>query len=103
MKKIYAFLASAMFCTVAFAADAIKVELPPQKILSSEGGRFVFGQVSDFRRDQFMLDTKTGKLWKVIYSPYKNADGTDVPGDGYAVLSQVIYEDVKGLRSAEPK
>lgn len=26
-----------------------------KEILSSENGRFVFGQISDFRRDQYML------------------------------------------------
>jgi hypothetical protein len=35
------------------------------KILSSENGRYVFGQISDHRADQYMLDSKTGKLWIV--------------------------------------
>ena len=35
------------------------------KILSSENGRFVFGQVSNSSKDQFMLDTVTGRLWRI--------------------------------------
>ena len=34
--------------------------------LSSATGRFVFGQISEFRRDQFMLDTQTGQLWQIV-------------------------------------
>jgi len=35
-------------------------------VLSSGNGRFAFGQISDFRRDQFMLDTQNGRLWMVV-------------------------------------
>ena len=31
--------------------------------LSTENSRFVFGQVSEFRRDKYMLDTTNGRLW----------------------------------------
>lgn len=34
--------------------------------LSAPGGRFVLGQISKFRRDQFLLDTKTGHVWNLI-------------------------------------
>jgi len=33
--------------------------------LSSGGGRYVFGQISDSSKDQFMLDTLTGRLWRI--------------------------------------
>ena len=33
--------------------------------LSAAGGRYVFGQISDSSRDQFMLDSLTGRLWRV--------------------------------------
>lgn len=35
-------------------------------VLSSDNGRYVFGQVSQARKDQYLLDTKTGKLWNVV-------------------------------------
>ncbi len=57
-----------------------------KQVLSSSGGRFVFGQISDSAKDQFMLDTYTGRLWKISERgdigtflksiPYSNSDGT---------------------------
>jgi hypothetical protein len=56
-----------------------------QKLLSSATGRFVFGQISNSSKDQFMLDTFTGRLWRIAESgaigiflrsvPYRNEDG----------------------------
>ena len=34
-------------------------------LLCSRNGRYVFGQVSDSGKDQFMLDTNTGRLWRI--------------------------------------
>jgi len=58
---------------------------PQQKVLSSDNGRFVFGQISGSSKDQFMLDTATGRLWRIGASgklgtflkciPYRNAKG----------------------------
>jgi hypothetical protein len=60
-----------------------------QKLLSSENGRFVFGQISNSSKDQFMLDTFTGRLWRIAESgaigiflrsvPYRNEDGKYTP------------------------
>ena len=62
-----------------------KTQQPQQKILSSDNGRFVFGQISGSSKDQFMLDTATGRLWRIGESgklgtflksiPYRNAKG----------------------------
>lgn len=46
---------------------------PPQqklepKLLSSENGRFVFGQISASSKDKFMLDTWSGRLWRIAES-----------------------------------
>ncbi len=56
-----------------------------QQVLSCENGRYVFGQISDSSSDQFMLDTLTGRLWRVAKSgeiglyltkvPYRHEDG----------------------------
>jgi hypothetical protein len=63
---------------------------PSQKIssegvLSSGVGRYVFGQISDSNKDQYMLDTETGRLWRIGESsdvgthlkaiPYKDEQG----------------------------
>ena len=60
-----------------------------KQVLSSSGGRFVFGQISDSAKDQFMLDTCTGRLWKISERgdigtflksiPYSNSGGTYSP------------------------
>lgn len=62
-----------------------KAQQPQQKVLSSDNGRFVFGQISGSSKDQFMLDTATGRLWRIGVSgklgtflksiPYRNAKG----------------------------
>lgn len=41
------------------------VEQPEYQVLSSPNGRFVFGQISGSSKDQFMLDTVTGRLWRI--------------------------------------
>ena len=37
-------------------------------LLASSNARFIFGQVSDSSKDQFMLDTVTGRLWRIAES-----------------------------------
>ena len=39
-----------------------------QQVLGSNNGRFVFGQVSSSSKDKFMLDTLTGRLWRIAES-----------------------------------
>ena len=36
--------------------------------LSSQSGRYVFGQVSEMARDQYLLDTQTGRMWNIKQS-----------------------------------
>ena len=70
--------------------------VPEQKSfpsLSATGGRYVFGQISDSSKDQFMLDTLTGRLWRVAETgavglflqpvPYKSDKGEylSLPGE----------------------
>ena len=68
-----------MFCSTAFAGEPIEVGMPQQKILASPGGRYVFGQISDHRKDQFLLDTKTGRLWLVVSGDNQYPKLTPVP------------------------
>ena len=56
-----------------------------QGVLSTTQGRFAFGQVSESSEDKFMLDTFTGRLWKLnkktdiglclTVIPYRSKDG----------------------------
>jgi hypothetical protein len=60
-----------------------------QAVLSSSQGRFAFGQVSDSSEDKFMLDTFTGRLWRLSKRtdigicltavPYRSAEGECSP------------------------
>ena len=64
-------------------------ERPKQQVLISQNGRFVFGQISGSSKDQFMLDTQTGRIWRIAESgevglflrvvPYKTSDGEYSP------------------------
>ena len=72
-----------------FGVSPTQVTMDKGKILSAAGGRFVFGQISDSGKDQFMLDTLTGKLWRIGESsdvgmhlrpiPYRMEDGKYSP------------------------
>ncbi len=42
------------------------------KILASPNGRYVLGQISIVREDQFLLDTKTGRVWRIVVDPQTN-------------------------------
>ena len=97
------FILSLLFSVYSYGADAVKITPPQQKVISSENGRFVFGQISDFRSDQYMLDTKTGRLWTIALKKSKNPDGTDAPGEGFRVLDPIFYTDINGSLNLEPK
>lgn len=53
-----------LLCAAAIAAASVAHAdtVPTEGVLYAEGGRFVFGQTSQARRDQYLLDTKTGQL-----------------------------------------
>lgn len=72
-----------------FGVSPTQVTMDKGKVLSAAGGRFVFGQISDSGKDQFMLDTLTGRLWRIGESsdvgmhlkpiPYRREDGKYSP------------------------
>lgn len=77
--------------TVIFASHislAQNSEGHPHGILSSAGKRFVFGQISLFGRDRFMLDTETGRLWQFVVDDKQNY-----------LLQSVPYLMINGKRS----
>jgi len=53
----------------------------PGSVLSSPGQRYVFGQVSEYARHQYLLDTQTGRLWQLVCakSGEKTATGEKAP------------------------
>jgi hypothetical protein len=60
-------------------------------VLTASGGRFVFGQISSLARDQFMLDTQTGRLWQLT-----------VDREGKPSLQPVPYSSTIGELHLEP-
>ena len=60
--------------------------------LSCPNGRFVFGQISDSSKDQYMLDTWTGRLWRL-------SENSQVG----KFLLPVPYQKKNGLYSALPE
>ena len=93
---ILAGLVAALFCWGPGASaqpfglgSAQQQREPRMEVLSSPNGRYVFGQISDSGKDQFMLDTATGRLWRIAESggiglflravPYRDAKGTCTP------------------------
>jgi hypothetical protein len=79
-----------LFSAVAVSAQPLgfgssKTGQSENMVLSSTNGRFVFGQISNSGKDQFMLDTATGRLWQIGETgkigvflksiPYRNEKG----------------------------
>ena len=73
-----------------FGIGASQQDLKKQPgFLHSQQGRFAFGQISDSSKDKFMLDTFTGRLWRISETgevglflspvPYRTSGGTYSP------------------------
>ena len=46
-------------------SGAVLAEDVPGSVLTASGGRYVLGQLSKFRMDQYLLDTQTGRMWQL--------------------------------------
>ncbi|GEM_PF-817645 len=79
------------------------VRQPHFQCLSSPQGRFVFGQISDSPKDQYMLDTWTGRLWRIAESSGVGKYLVQVPyklkGGKYSSLP----EDIPFPKASPPK
>ena len=75
------------------AADPDKGSSSQNKILqsTSPNQRYVFGQVSEYRRDQYMLDTQTGRLWKIAVRKPKKAGEVGSSDAGFEILDPIPY------------
>lgn len=103
---IGAVIALAISANNAIAADAVKVTPPQQKSLSgSDSARYVFGQISEFRRDQYMLDTRTGRLWVkvcIVMSTSGSKDSSN-SDDCIPTLQVVPYSTLDNKVSLTPQ
>jgi hypothetical protein len=87
-------IGTAISFTPAFAqfgiAQAPAQKISSEKVLTSGTGRYVFGQISDSSKDQYMLDTLTGRLWRIG----ETSSGVH--------LKEIPYRDDKGKLSPYP-
>lgn len=65
--------------SVAIAGETADTKQFQQKVLTAVNGRYVFGQISNFRRDQYLLDTQTGRLWVMVEDKDNNSKLQPVP------------------------
>lgn len=63
-------------------------------------GRFQLQQLGSFRRDQFIIDTVTGKLWRAFCStPSNQKYVTDCADIGWAPEQTIDLRDVSNWKS----
>ncbi len=80
-------------CTaLLFAAGAAVAQSSNRPNALGSGSRYVFGQINEFAADQYMLDTVTGRLWRLV----DTADGSA------SVLEPVPYQLPDGRLQAMP-
>lgn len=71
--KTRVFFALLFIANVAWGQDVKKAP----RALSSESGRYVLGQISDSKIDQYLLDTKTGRVWQIQSAKRKTESGRE--------------------------
>jgi hypothetical protein len=71
-------------------AQAPAQKVSSERVLTSGTGRYVFGQISDSSKDQYMLDTLTGRLWRIG----ETSSGVH--------LKEIPYRDEQGKLSPYP-
>ena len=75
MKATFPVLFALLLCLdlqapAVWAAEARQsADLQQYPALASAAGRYVFGQVSAKDEDKFLLDTQTGRLWRMVQKP----------------------------------
>jgi len=85
MKKLLVLLG---FC---FLINSDFNKISAQEPVYKNTDRFVLLQLSDFRRDQYILDTSTGKAWNLIMN-----------SDSVNVFKRMYYTDENGKISITP-
>jgi hypothetical protein len=99
MKKL--FFLWLMMTTALFAQENSE----PPKVLAANGGRFAFGQIGPMRADQFLLDTQTGRLWRIVVDKEKGVLLSSVPyimvNDKLSLAAPTEEQDIAALPQIE--
>lgn len=61
---------------LSFADDAFAQSEPIRLGAGTVGGRYQLVQISQARRDQFLVDTQTGRVWNVVCSKFEGDECT---------------------------
>ena len=78
MKKILSLILSYIILNTGFM-ESVEAKTSNAKVLGTDTGRYVFGQISDFRSDQYLIDTETGRLWQLVVDENKNTKMRPIP------------------------
>jgi hypothetical protein len=89
----------AAFAAVTSAPSAAQ-DQPVISVLTAPGGRYAFGQISRLGRDQYMLDTQTGRLWQLVC--VQQSEGQDKTCKA-TVLQSIDYLDDQGKYVTAPR
>jgi hypothetical protein len=102
--KARTWFAVSILFSLSVGSVAMAEDYPENRIavLSSPKGCFVFGQISAMRKDQFMLDACTGRLWELVVDTTIPAQylrpavyQEKIPVDGAAVLPPSLHQGTK--------
>jgi hypothetical protein len=93
VKVIRYTIAAFFILTISTFSMAAELEISGGGVLHSANGRYVFGQISGYARHQYMLDTQTGRLWKLVQ--VKDTEAT--------VLEPIPYSTIGGDYSIYPE
>ena len=102
MKRYAIILLISFLFPISSPAQPFETKYPKGRVLSSPNGRYVFGQISDSSKDQYMLDTWTGRLWRMSESGEVGKFLLPIPyqiGEGkYSYLPPEIKKDKKSRK-----
>lgn len=85
--------------TLLAAGEGLAQPIVSSAVLASPPARYVFGQVGEFARNQYMLDTVSGRLWQIVCAERDQADASKCT---QFVLQPVRYIDGDGANDSPP-
>ncbi len=60
-------------------------------VLTAPGARYVLGQISKNRKDQYLLNTETGRVWQLV-----------IDKEGTLFLQPIFFQSLQGKMVATP-
>ena len=102
MRKLITLVTLIAVSSAYIYAEPVEVIPPENKTLSSGNNRFVYGQISQNKIDQYMLDTHTGRLWVIVTSGNDERRRLEpVPYVDATVVEQNLPESIEKIEAWE--